>query len=282
MVKPADAAERRVRNVPRHAVVAEVRERMAQRRQFPVEHGNDPRLGGMKHEVVQAVVAVNDGHAQLVPGAGWNVCRQPFDELVHFRNRLRDGSDVLLAPSADLPVEIVAGFAVPREAALGKLDGVQGRDDAVHLVVNLAALGGSHPGQGLVPQHTPLHEFHHIERAANDRLVFAQAVHARHRDIGAPQAPHHRKLALDRVRGGQELGDRAGLGPHDVALCGRYELVSGVGLSALEHLYRERAGETFEVFFQPVRERSGIERVLVGDRAGADEMIVIAHTALLP
>jgi hypothetical protein len=49
-------------DVPTHAVVAEVGQRMAQRRQLPVEHGGDARLAGVEDQVVEAKVAVHDRH----------------------------------------------------------------------------------------------------------------------------------------------------------------------------------------------------------------------------
>src|SRR5450755_358822 len=58
MVEAADAAKRARRDVPRHAVVAEVGQRMAERRELPVEHGDDSRLLRIEDEVVEAVVAV--------------------------------------------------------------------------------------------------------------------------------------------------------------------------------------------------------------------------------
>src|SRR5277367_5953150 len=43
VIEPADAAKRSLRDMPRHAVIAEVGERMAERREFPIEHGDDAR-----------------------------------------------------------------------------------------------------------------------------------------------------------------------------------------------------------------------------------------------
>ena len=50
---------------PLHQQIGEVGHRIAERRQFPVEHRLHPRLGGMENHVVEAVVAVNDGNALL-------------------------------------------------------------------------------------------------------------------------------------------------------------------------------------------------------------------------
>ena len=283
MVQPADAAERSVRDVPGHAVVAEIGQGVAQGRQFPVQHRDDARLVGVEHQVVQAVVAVDDGNHALVARRGRDVRRQPFDQLFHLGNGLAHGTGtvggslVLLAPAADLPVEVISGLAVAGQAPVGEFHGVQGGDDAVHLVVDFAALGRRHAGQGLVPEHPAGHELHHVEGAADHRLVLAQAVHARNRHVGAVQPAHHGELALDGVRRRQQFRDRPRLGAHHEAALRRDQLVGGVGLSALEHLHRERAGKTFQVLRQPGRQGADVDGVLAGDRAGADEMIELAQ-----
>ena len=48
------------RDVPGHAVVAEVGQRMAERRELPVEHREHARLGRVEDQVVEAEVAVHD------------------------------------------------------------------------------------------------------------------------------------------------------------------------------------------------------------------------------
>src|SRR5690606_15071904 len=78
-VQPADAAELPRRDVPAHAVIGEVGERMAERGELPVEHGEDAGLGRMEDDVVEAVVAMHNGG--LV--ASRDVAGQPGDEVVH-------------------------------------------------------------------------------------------------------------------------------------------------------------------------------------------------------
>ena len=124
----------------------------------------------------------------------------------------------MLAPAADLAVKIVAGLAVTGEAPVREFDRVQGRDHAVHLFVDRAAFLCTHARQGLVPQYAPGHEFHDVEGPANDGFIFTQAEHAGHRHIRALQATHDRKLTLNRVGRGQQLGHRARLGAHHIAL----------------------------------------------------------------
>src|SRR5258706_4267446 len=47
-------------HAPRHAVVRKIRERMAERGELPVEHGQDARLGGMEDHVFEAMSAGYD------------------------------------------------------------------------------------------------------------------------------------------------------------------------------------------------------------------------------
>ena len=64
--RPSERAEadarRRRRHVPGHQVVGEIGERIAQRRQLPVEHGSDRRRRRRDDDVVEAVVAMHEPH----------------------------------------------------------------------------------------------------------------------------------------------------------------------------------------------------------------------------
>src|SRR6185436_9122162 len=54
-VEPLDAAELACGDVPAHAVIRKIGERVADRRELPVEHRKDLRLARMEDQVVQAV-----------------------------------------------------------------------------------------------------------------------------------------------------------------------------------------------------------------------------------
>ena len=54
----AGAGERR--HLPLHQMVGEIRERIAERRELPIEHREHLRLGRVEHHVVEPVVAVHD------------------------------------------------------------------------------------------------------------------------------------------------------------------------------------------------------------------------------
>ena len=228
-------------------MVAEVGQRMAQCGQLPVQHGQHARLCGMKHQVVEPKVTMHDGDHALVAGAGGQVGRQPGDQLVHLWDRRGDRRGVLLAPTANLALKVVARFAVAGQAALRKLDIVERRDDPVHLLVNLCALGGCHARQGLVPQHAAFNEFHHVESAPDDGFVLAKAVHLCHRHVGALQAFHDLELTLHRMRGRQQFGYWTGFCAHHIASVWCDEFVGRIRLSAVEHFHRQWPFESFQV-----------------------------------
>ncbi len=108
-VEAGDAAKAGRRDVPAHQVVREVGERMADRRQLPVEDREDARLGRMEDQVVEPVVAVDD--RACAPSSAGMCCRQPVDQPVHRVDVLGLRRLVLLAPAADLAREIVARLA---------------------------------------------------------------------------------------------------------------------------------------------------------------------------
>ena len=67
------------RGMPGHAAEAKIGERMAERRQFPVENGDDARFGWMKQHVAEAEIAMGDGNGAVVVR---QVSRQPCGEVV--------------------------------------------------------------------------------------------------------------------------------------------------------------------------------------------------------
>ena len=64
------AAGLRGRHHPGHEMVDRIRVRVAERGEFPVEHRRDPRLGLSEDQVVEAVVAVDEGGTQV--GGTWS------------------------------------------------------------------------------------------------------------------------------------------------------------------------------------------------------------------
>ena len=258
-------------------MVAEVGDRVAQRRQLPVQHRQHPRLGGVKNQVVQPVVAVHDADQAVIARLVGDVRRQPGDQLVHFGDGLGDGGNVLLAPAANLPFEVVAGLAVPSQSLFSKLHRVQGRNDAVHLVVDGASLVVAHAWERLVPQHAPLHELHDVKGPTDDGLVLAKDVHACHRHVRSVQALHDCEFAFNGMRRGQQLGNRTRLGAHHVALPGCDQFVGRVGLATLEQLDGQRPFEAGQVASEPVAQPNDVERVRASDGSGTDKVVEIVH-----
>ncbi len=162
-VEPRNAAKALGRDVPSHAVIREIRERIAERRQFPVEHREHARRVRVEDQVVEPIVAVHDRHARVAPGFGAQMLRQPIDQPAHRIDRLGFRREILLAPARDLAREIVARLAVIGEPDRLRIDRMQRGDHAVHFVVVAAALGGRHAGQRRIPQHAAVDERHHVE-----------------------------------------------------------------------------------------------------------------------
>src|SRR6266849_8069529 len=97
---------------------------MSQCRQLPVQHGQHARLAGMKNQIVEAVITVDD--ARLI--VGWNVFRQPGDEIIHRLNLFRLRSAVLLRPAIDLAREVTPALAIVPKTDGAIIDPMEGGD----------------------------------------------------------------------------------------------------------------------------------------------------------
>ncbi len=176
-IEPRHAAELVGRDVPAHAVVGKIGERIAERRQLPVEHRENPRFHRMENQVVEAVVAMHHRRA----GLGRNVMGQPGDKMVHGLDFRSLRGAVLPAPALHLPCDVVARLAEGLEPDRTVIDRMQERDDAVLLVPDAGALGARHPGKRRVPEHASLDIVHDVERGADHALVLAQHLGSRDR-----------------------------------------------------------------------------------------------------
>ena len=112
-------------------------ERVAQRRQLPIQYGDDPRLGGVKHQVAQPEIPMTKRH---LPVIRWLMGVQPVNHLFDGRDRTRGGGAVLPVPAGDLTLEIVAGLAVVAESGSLEVNGGDRHKDVGHLLINTAAL----------------------------------------------------------------------------------------------------------------------------------------------
>ena len=158
MPSAARSPPRRPRNSvgdepPGHHVIREIRHRMAERRELPVEHREHARLGRMEDHVVEAVVAVDDRRlvARRECCCGSHSIRRSIASIFSVSEAL-----YCRAPAIDLAREVVARLAVVGETDGRIVDAVQRRDDAIHLVEDRAALARLHARQQRVPQHAPL------------------------------------------------------------------------------------------------------------------------------
>ena len=260
-------------------MVAEIGQRVAQGREFPVEYGQHARRLGVEHEVVEPVVPVHDGDQLLVARHDRDVLRQPLDQPVHLGDGLGDRGDVLLAPAADLAFEVVAGLAEVGQPNRGEIDAVKGGQHPVHFEVDGSALWRRHARQGLVPQHAAFHVLHHVEGAADHGFIFAQHVHQRHGHCGAVEAAHDLEFALDGMCRGQQAGHGAGLGAHHILTRRRDQAVGRVGLAARKFLDLQRPFESGQVPGEPMLQRLDVDRVgggAVGIGHGRERAVAVS------
>ena len=91
-----EAREWTHRDLARGERIGQIRERVAQGRKLPVEHGDDAGLGWMNHEMVELESAVDDADRVVLR----NVLGQPFNESLNRADPCRLGASLLLRPSA--------------------------------------------------------------------------------------------------------------------------------------------------------------------------------------
>ena len=154
-----------------HQMIGEVRQRVTESGQLPVEHGNDSRLRGMKYHVVAAKIAVHD--ASLI--ARRNMPRQPVDHTIHVR--VAPGiriAEILLRPARDLPLKIISCAAVVGQTDGGEIHGVQPCESRVHGIEIPGPLLSADLRERGVPENASRHQVHHVEPRADDRGVGAQ------------------------------------------------------------------------------------------------------------
>ena len=178
---------------------------MAERRQFPIEHGEQARLGRMENHIVEPVVAVDDRHAAVVSR---RIAGEPGDEIVHRGNRLGFGGAVLVGPALELALEIGAGAAEVGQADPGGIERGQRRERAVHLVVDFRAVLARDFRQVRLPEDAALDALHDVEGRADDAVVLAQQVHFCDGHASVGERLLHAVLAIDGVRGFQQHARR--------------------------------------------------------------------------
>src|SRR5439155_1219420 len=244
------------------AVVREIGQRVAERRELPVEHRGDARLARVNDDVAEPEVAVHE--RGLVPGR--DVLGHPRDQALHRVDLLRLGGAVLLGPPVDLAREVVPGPPEVGEAEGSPVHRVKPREDMAQRVVHRRARARGQAGDRRVGDDAPVHAVHDVEHGADDRGVRAERVRPRHGKAGRAEGRDDPVLPVHRVRGGEELAGR--LPPEHVLLAAGREVVSWVRLAAPELLHGQRAAEARDVHAQVALERGRVEPVLLADLCG--------------
>ena len=205
-VDPAETAEiADVRQAPLHALIGEIGEGMAERRQFPVEHRQEARRVGGEDHVVDAPVSVHQRDPAVVRR---RVGAEPVDQAIHVDDLARLAGAILLGPALQLPREIIAGFTVVGETRRGDVDRVQLRQRLVHGVIDRRALDRIGFRHRRVPEDAPLDMGHEIEDRADDGFVLAQGERTRRGKAASLERGECAKFALDHMRRFQQLARR--------------------------------------------------------------------------
>ena len=101
--------------------VAEIGERIAERRELPVEQRQDARLGALEHDVAEAVVAVHDAG----PARARQLVAKPVGELCDERQLARGVVLPERREAAHLALEVAVGATEVAQAGALDVDGVQ-------------------------------------------------------------------------------------------------------------------------------------------------------------
>lgn len=217
---------------------------MAKRRQFPVEHRDDARLGRMDDRVADAIVAMND--CCLI--ARRQVCREPGDQAIHFLILVGLRREVLPCPAIELPRDVAFGLSKVAETAGAIIDAVKiGRDTRV-VGVNRPTLCGTQLRQGHAGDDASVDMIHHIERRADNTGVLTQESRFRRRRIGLRKRAKNPVFTFDQVRRGQKFAGR--LLAQNVLLRRSVDQIGWIRLPALKLLQRRRPAKIVEVRLQ--------------------------------
>ena len=178
-------------------MIGEIGERMPERCQFPIEHGDDPRLGWVENEIVAAEVAMDDCHPLRIlrPGSF-----EPRNQTVHVRvtPRRRIGQ-ILLGKPLDLAFDIARRAAEPAEPDARGVQRVEIRDRRIHSPEIFGPFTGFDVGKGGVPEYPPFDQFHQVEHRTDDIGIDAGAVDPGHGHTCSAERGLHHSFAVDGV-----------------------------------------------------------------------------------
>ena len=174
------------------AVERHVGQRMAQRREFPVQHAHHMRLARVEHQVAQAVVAVADRGLCLLG----NMRRKPFDQVLHIGVLACARRHPLATPACDLPCEITTGTPVVGQPDRCPVNPVQLRQCRGHGQIHRATLGGFQAWRCAVRENASLQALHQVERRADNVSPGMEQQHPGHRHRSAGQCLQDTGLAV--------------------------------------------------------------------------------------
>jgi predicted ATPase/DNA-binding SARP family transcriptional activator len=193
--------------------VAEVGERVADRRHLPVEDRDEPRRRvEADHDVAEAVVAVHDRGGRAV---GHRRAQRLAD--LEAGRQLARGVDLPEPrPPAQLALEVAGRLAQGLEAARAPVDGVQLGQRVHELEAEAAALGRRvEVRRQRLADDRPDDLLHDVERRADHAVVLAHREDPWNAHAAPRQAGLDARLADHVVRGGRQRG--RGRAAHDDA-----------------------------------------------------------------
>src|SRR5579871_1933162 len=155
--------------MPEKTVVSDVGQRVADGAQLPVKHRNEAWLCRVEHGVLEPIIAMRDGYGLIC----WYQSGQLRNQLFHRGDGLGLGATILLDPPGYLAFEVAIRTAKICQAARHMVDLVQLGERGVELVIDRCTLAWRQTGKRGIAENASVHEVHHIERRADDRLVLA-------------------------------------------------------------------------------------------------------------
>jgi hypothetical protein len=238
------------RHTVHHGIVGEVRARVAEGRQLPVQHRQHARLGRVEDQIVDAKVAMDDAGDVVIGG---DIGHQPGDQAVHVRIAPGLGIlEILLGPAVDLALEIITRTAIVAKTYGLVVDHMELRHCGVHRIEDGRALGARDAGCGRVPEDSAFDHLHDVEPGTDHAVIDTQSLNPGNGKICLCQAHQHPGLPLDRMGALEQL--TRWLAAQNIGFARCHQLVGGVGLTALELLDRKRSRKAGNILGHPTRE----------------------------
>ncbi len=165
--------------------VAEIEQRVAQRRKLPVEHGaHAPRAVGREHHVADAVVVVHDGRTGF---RGHVVAEPPLDDLEPGRGAaLVVGVEARQAPQvAGVESLRTTGALEASGAPIDRVERGHGVDEILADLPSSRRRVERRRGEGCDDR--PVRHAHHVERHVENLAGLGRGEDARNRNGGVSQ-----------------------------------------------------------------------------------------------